>query len=61
MDLMAFSAVQPPTPQPTDASSEVNTAGLGMLLWVIVLAVVFFALLAAAGLGLLAGRRRMRE
>lgn len=60
MDRMAFSAVQP-TPQPTDASTEVNTAGWGILLWVVVLAVVFFALLAAAGLGLLAGRRRTRE
>jgi hypothetical protein len=39
----------------------VNTAGWGILLWVVVLAVVFFALLAAAGLGLLAGRRRTRE
>ena len=60
MDLMAFSAVQS-TPQPTDASTEVNTAGWGILLWVVVLAVVFVALLAAAGLGLLAGRRRTRE
>lgn len=56
MDLMAFSAVQQ-TPQPTDASTEVNSAGWGILLWVAVLAVVFFALLAAAVLGLIGGRR----
>jgi len=59
MDLMAFSAVQQ-TPQPTDASTEVNSAGWGILLWVAVLAVVFFALLAAAVLGLI-GARRTRE
>lgn len=53
---MAFSAVQQ-TPQPTDASTEVNSAGWGILLWVAVLAVVFFALLAAAVLGLIGGRR----
>jgi hypothetical protein len=60
MKLIAFSAAQP-TPQPTDASDELNTAGLGTLLWVIVLAVVFFALLAAAGLSLIRSRRRTRE
>jgi hypothetical protein len=60
MDLKAFSAAQP-TPQPTDASTEVNTAGLGTLLWVAVIAVVFFVLLAAAGLSLIGSGRRMRE
>jgi hypothetical protein len=39
----------------------VNTAGWGTLLWVAVIAVVFFVLLAAAGLSLIGGRRRTRE
>lgn len=56
---MAFSAAQP-TPQPTDASREVNTAGWGTLLWVAVIAVVFFVLLAAAGLSLIGRGRRTR-
>lgn len=60
MELIAFSAAQP-TPQPTDASTEVNTAGWGTLLWVTVLAVVFFVLLVAAGLSLIGNGRRTRE
>ena len=61
MELIAFSAAQPPPQQPSDASSEVNSAGWGTLLWVSVIAVVFFILLAAAGLSLVGSRRRMRE
>jgi hypothetical protein len=61
MELIAFSGAQPTPQQPTDASDEVNTAGLGTLLWVVVLAVVFFVLLAAAGLSLIGSGRRMRE
>lgn len=60
MYLMAFSAVQP-TPQTTDASDGLNTAGWGTLLWIAVLAVVFFVLLTAAALSLIGGGRRMRE
>ena len=60
MELIAFSAAQT-TPQPTDASEELNTAGWGTLLWVTVIAVVFFILLAAAGLSLIGSRRRTRE
>jgi hypothetical protein len=60
MELIAFSAAQP-APQPTDASDEVNTAGWGTLLWVTVIAVVFFVLLAAAGLSLIGRRRRTPE
>jgi hypothetical protein len=60
MELIAFSAAQA-TPQPTDASTEVNTAGWGTLLWVTVLAVVFFVLLVAAGLSLIGSGRRTRE
>jgi hypothetical protein len=59
MELIAFSAQ--PSPQPTDASDEVNTAGWGTLLWVAVIAVVFFILLAAAGLSLIGSRRRTRQ
>ncbi len=59
MELIAFSAAQTTT-QPTDASDEVNAAGLGTLLWVAVLAVVFFVLLAAAGLSLIGSRRKTR-
>ena len=61
MELIAFSAAQPTPQQPIDASSEVNSAGWGTLLWVSVIAVVFFILLAAAGLSLVSSRRRMRE
>ena len=57
---MALSVAQP-TPQPIDASTEVNTAGWGTFLWIAVIAVVFFALLTAAALGLITGKRRMRE
>jgi hypothetical protein len=57
MDLMALSAAQPPA-QITDAASEPNAAGWGTLLWVGVIAVVFFALLAAAVLGLIGRRTR---
>jgi len=57
MELIAFSAAQTTT-QPTDASDEVNAAGLGTLLWITVLAVVFFILLAAAGLSLVGRRTR---
>jgi hypothetical protein len=60
MELIALSSAQQ-TPQPSDVGSEVNTAGLGTLLWVAVLAVVFFILLAAAGLSLVGRGRRMRE
>jgi len=60
MELIAFAAAQP-TPQPPDASTEVNTAGWGTLLWVTVLAVVFFVLLVAAGLSLIGSGRRTRE
>ena len=61
MELIAFSAAQTTPQQPIDASSEVNSAGWGTLLWVSVIAVVFFILLAAAGLSLVGSRRRMRE
>lgn len=61
MELIAFSAAQQPTPQPTDASDEVNTAGWGTLLWVTVIAVVFFILLAAAGLSLIGAGKRTRQ
>ena len=61
MELIAFSAAQQPAPQPTDVSNEVNAAGWGTLLWVFVIAVVFFILLAAAGLSLVGGRRLTRE
>ena len=61
MELIAFSAAQTTPQQPIDASSELNSAGWGTLLWVSVLAVVFFILLAAAGLSLVGSRRRMRE
>jgi hypothetical protein len=62
MELIAFSAAQTTPQQPIDASSEVNSAGWGTLLWVSVIAVVFFILLAAAGLSLIGSRRRrMRE
>jgi hypothetical protein len=58
MHLMAFSAAQQPTTQVTDAASEPNAAAWGTLLWVGVIAVVFFALLAAAVLGLIGRRTR---
>jgi hypothetical protein len=58
MNLIAFSAAQQPTPQVTDAASEPNAAAWGTLLWVGVIAVVFFALLAAAVLGLIGRRTR---
>ena len=58
MELFAFSAAQQ-TPQPLDAATEVNSAGWGIMLWVMVLAVVFFVLLAAAGLSLIGAGRRM--
>ena len=60
MELMALSAAQPP-PEVTDVSTEVNSAAWGTLLWITVIAVVFFILLAAAGLSLVGGRRRTRE
>jgi signal transduction histidine kinase len=59
MELIALSAAQPP-PEVTDVSSEVNSAAWGTLLWVAVIAVVFFVLLAAAGLSLVSGRKRTR-
>lgn len=55
---MAFSAAQQPPPQVTDAASEPNAAAWGTLLWVGVIALVFFALLAAAVLGLIGRRTR---
>ena len=60
MELIAFSAAQT-TSQSSDASTEVNMAGWGTLLWVTVLAVVFFVLLVAAGLSLIGSGRRTRE
>jgi hypothetical protein len=60
MELLAYSAAQP-TPQTTDAATEVNTAGWATLLWVGVIAVVLVALLATAGLGLMGRGRRTRE
>jgi hypothetical protein len=60
MELIASLAAQPP-PEVTDASTEVNSAGWGTLLWVAVIAVVFFVLLAAAGLSLVGGGKRTRE
>jgi hypothetical protein len=60
MELVALSAQQTP-PKPLDAATEVNSAGWGTLLWVTVLAVVFFILLVAAGLSLINAGRRMRE
>ncbi len=59
MELIALSAQQ--TTQPLDAATELNSAGWGTLLWVTVLAVVFFILLVAAGLSLMGAGRRMRE
>jgi hypothetical protein len=59
MDLLAFLVAQP-TPGPTDAAEGLNTAGMGTILWIIMLAVVFFVLIAAAALGLMT-RRRSRE
>jgi hypothetical protein len=56
MELIALSAAQPP-PEVTDVSTELNSAAWGTLLWVTVIAVVFFVLLAAAGLSLVSGRR----
>jgi len=60
MELIALSAAQQ-TPGPLDAATEVNAAGWGTLLWVTVIAVVFFILLVAAGLSLIHTGRRMRE
>jgi hypothetical protein len=60
MELIALSVEQPP-PEVTDVSTEVNSAAWGTLLWVTVIAVVFFVLLAAAGLSLVSGRKRTRE
>ena len=60
MDQIALSAAQQPA-TPIDAATEVNTAGWGTLLWVTVIAVVFFVLLAAAGLSLIGSGRRTRE
>lgn len=59
MELFAYSAQ--PTPQPSDAATEVNAAGWGTMLWIGVIAVVLFVLLAAAGLGLIGRGRRTRE
>ena len=61
MDLIALAAAQQPATTPIDAATEVNTAGWGTLLWVTVIAVVFFVLLVAAGLSLIGAGRRMRE
>ena len=62
MELIALAAAQQtPPPAPLDAATEVNSAGWGTLLWVTVLAVVFFILLVAAGLSLIGGGRRMRR
>jgi hypothetical protein len=61
MELIALSAAQQTLPQPLDAATEMNAAGWGTLLWVTVIAVVFFILLVAAGLSLINAGRRMRE
>ena len=58
MDPMALSAAQQPPPQITDAGTEPNAAAWAILLWVAVLAAVFFVLLAAAVLGLIGRRTR---
>ena len=42
---------------PSDAAEGLNTAGMGTILWIIMLAVVFFALIGAAALGLLSSKR----
>ena len=42
---------------PNDAAEGLNTAGMGTILWIIMLAVVFFALIGAAALGLLSSKR----
>ena len=60
MDLIALAAAQQPA-TPIDAATEVNAAGWGTLLWVTVIAVVFFILLVAAGLSLIGAGRRRRE
>ena len=60
MNLIAMAAAQQ-TPTPIDAATEVNAAGWGTMLWVAVIAVVFFVLLVAAGLSLIGAGRRMRE
>jgi hypothetical protein len=43
-----------------DAADSLNTAGLGVILWVAVLVVVFVAVLAVPLMGLL-GSKRTRE
>ena len=60
MNLIALAAAQQ-TSAPIDAATEVNSAGWGTMLWVAVIAVVFFVLLVAAGLSLIGGGRRTRE
>jgi hypothetical protein len=60
MELIALSAAQQ-TPAPLDAATEVNSAGWGTILWMAVIAVVFFVLLVAAGLSLIGGGRRVRR
>ena len=60
MNLIALAAAQQ-TPAPIDAATEVNSAGWGTMLWVAVIAVVFFVMLVAAGLSLIGGGRRTRE
>jgi hypothetical protein len=56
MNLIALMAQS--TPAPTDAAEGLNTAGLGTILWIVMLAVVFFVLLGAAALGLLSARKK---
>jgi hypothetical protein len=58
MEWIAY-ASQPPTEAVETRTDGMNTAGWATLLWISVLAVVFFLLLTAATLGLL--RRRARD
>ena len=53
-------AVPPVAPAVDDAADSLNTAGLGVILWIAVLVVVFVAVLAVPLMGLL-GSKRTRE
>ena len=53
-------AVPPVSPAVDDAADSLNTAGLGVILWIAVLVVVFVAVLAVPLMGLL-GSKRTRE
>jgi hypothetical protein len=58
MEWIAYVQSQPPALPAETRSDDLNTAGWGTILWIAVLGVVFFALLAAAGMGLLSRRTR---